>query len=143
MRQSQHWQLGSPEGKKLNLRVMSAELGSEHEEYRCLNERVRDFVVCHMPEEAMQYEEDMYVSLSTEPPGVYSFGILHRLSSINVLLSNISQRLTGQRQETFCAATLISMANHASIVLLSMMMPLGSPALILKVSFAAGFHLER
>ena len=40
--ESQHWQLGSPEGKKLNLRVMSAELGSEREEYRCLDERVRD-----------------------------------------------------------------------------------------------------
>ena len=39
----ENWQLGSPEGKKLNLRVMSAELGSEREEYRCLNERVRDF----------------------------------------------------------------------------------------------------
>jgi hypothetical protein len=63
--ESQHWQLGSPEGKKSNLRVMSAELGSDHEEYRCLDERVRDFIACHMPEEAMQYEEDILVSLST------------------------------------------------------------------------------
>ena len=62
--ESQHWQLGSPEGKKLNLRVMSAELGSEREEYRCLDERVRDFITCHMPEGAMQYEEDIHVSLN-------------------------------------------------------------------------------
>jgi hypothetical protein len=61
--ESQQWQLGSPEGKKSNLRVMSAELGSGREEYRCLDERVRDFIACHMPEEAMRYEEDIYVSL--------------------------------------------------------------------------------
>jgi len=61
--ESQHWQLGSPEGKKVNLRVMSAELGSEREEYRHLDERVRDFIACHMPEEAMRYEEDIHVSL--------------------------------------------------------------------------------
>lgn len=63
--ESQHWQLGSPEGKKSNLRVMSAELGSEREEYKRLDERVRDFIACHMPEEAMRYEEDIHVSLST------------------------------------------------------------------------------
>ena len=62
--ESQHWQLGSPEGKKSNLCVMSAELGSKQEEFRHLNERVRDFIACHMPEEAMQYEKDIYVSLS-------------------------------------------------------------------------------
>jgi hypothetical protein len=61
--ESQHWQLGSPEGKKVNLRVMSSELGSEREEYRDLDERVRDFIACHMPEEAMRYEEDIHVSL--------------------------------------------------------------------------------
>lgn len=60
---SQHWQLGSPEGKKSNLRVISAELGSEREEYRRLDERVRDFITCHMPEEAMRYEDDIHVSL--------------------------------------------------------------------------------
>lgn len=61
--ESQHWQLGSPEGKRSNLRVMSAELGSERVEYRRLDERVRDFIACHMPEEAVRYEEDIHVSL--------------------------------------------------------------------------------
>jgi hypothetical protein len=64
--ESHHRQLGSPEGKKSNLRVVSAELGSEREEFRRLDERVRDFIACHMPEEAMRYEEDIYVSLSTD-----------------------------------------------------------------------------
>lgn len=59
---SQHWQFGSREGKKSNLRVMSAELQGEHEEYRRLEERVRDFVAHHLPEEAMRYEDDIYVS---------------------------------------------------------------------------------
>ncbi len=62
---SQLWQLGSPEGKKSNIRVMSAELGRVHEEYRDLDKRVRDFVACQMPEEAMQYEDDIYVRLFT------------------------------------------------------------------------------
>jgi len=123
---------------------MSAELGSEREEFRRLNERVRDFIACHMPEEAMQYEEDIYVSLSTDFTREHlSHSVLHRFSGTDVLLSNTSQRSTGLRQETFCAVTLISMANRASIVLLSMMMPLGSHALVCKVSSAAGFHLGR
>ena len=60
---SQHWQLGSREGKRSNLRVLSAELGREQEEYRGLDERVRDFVAYHMRLEAMRYEDDIYVSL--------------------------------------------------------------------------------
>lgn len=64
---SQSWQLGSPEGKKLNLRVMSAELGRVHEEYRCLDEKVRDFVACQKPDEAMRYEDDILVSLTKLP----------------------------------------------------------------------------
>jgi hypothetical protein len=63
---SRHWQLGSLEGKKSNLRVMSAELGREHKEYRRLDENVRDFITLHMPEEAMRYEDDIYVSLFTD-----------------------------------------------------------------------------
>jgi hypothetical protein len=64
---SQSWQLGSPEGKKANLRVMSAELGRVHEEYRFLDEKVRDFVACQMPEKAMRYEDDILVSLNKLP----------------------------------------------------------------------------
>ena len=93
---SQSWQLGSPEGKKLNLRVMSAELGRMHEEYRCLDEKVREFVASQMPEEAMQYEDDILVSF-TQLSLIDLFCILFRFSSITVSHSNTSQRLTGQR----------------------------------------------
>jgi hypothetical protein len=123
---------------------MSAELGREHEEYRCLDERVRDFIACHMPEEAMRFEDDIHVSLFTIDQRVLcSFSTLHRFSGTNVSLLNTSQRLTGQRQKTFYAAILIFMVNDALIVLLFMMMPLGSRVLVLKAYFAAGFHLER
>lgn len=57
----QNWQLGSPEGKKSNLRVMSTELRRTHKEYRDLDERVRDFIAHQMPEEVMRYEDDIYV----------------------------------------------------------------------------------
>jgi hypothetical protein len=66
---SQHWQLGSREGKRSNLRVISAELGRDQEEYRGLDERVREFVSCHMPMEAMRYEDDIHVSFSTKLDG--------------------------------------------------------------------------
>src|SRR6266511_4150838 len=92
--ESHHRQLGSPEGKKSNLCVMSAELGSEREEFRRLNERVRDFIACHMPEEAMQYEEDIYVSLSTDFTREHPHSVLHRFSGTDILLSNTSQRST-------------------------------------------------
>jgi len=94
---SQHWQLGSPEGKKSNLRVLSAELGRKHEEYQCLDERVRDFIACHMPREAMRYEEDIYVRLSTKLISSSLFIMMHRFSGIDVSLSNTSQKLTGLR----------------------------------------------
>ena len=93
---SQSWQLGSPEGKNLNLCVMSAELGRMHEEYRCLDEKVREFVASQMPEEAMQYEDDILVSF-TQLSLIDLFCILFRFSSITVSHSNTSQRLTGQR----------------------------------------------
>lgn len=76
---SRHWQLGSLEGKKSNLRVMSTELGREHKEYRRLDENLRDFITLHMPEEAMRYEDDIYVSLSTVnqlPETIYLVSII-------------------------------------------------------------------
>src|SRR6267154_2699934 len=74
-----HWQLGSLEGKKSNLRVMSAELGKEHKEYRHLDEHVRDFITLQMPEEAICYEDDIYVSFFTVnrlPETFYLFSML-------------------------------------------------------------------
>jgi len=78
---------------------MSAELGKEHKEYRCLDERVRNFLSCQMPEEAMRYEDDIYVSFFglTNSPAIYLFSVLRRFSGINVYHSNTSRRLTGRR----------------------------------------------
>jgi len=62
---SKTWKLGSPEGKKTNLRVMGADLAKVDSQYCSLDERVRDFIACNMPEEAIQlrFEDNIYVSL--------------------------------------------------------------------------------
>lgn len=62
---SKTFQLGSPEGKKVNLRVMGADLGKVNSQYCSLDERVRDFIASNMPEEAVQlrFEDNIYVSL--------------------------------------------------------------------------------
>ena len=62
---SKTYRLGSPEGKKVNLRLMGADLGKINSQYCSLDERVRDFVACNMPEEVVQLrlEDIIYVSL--------------------------------------------------------------------------------
>jgi hypothetical protein len=63
---SNTWQMGSPEGKKMNLRIMGANLAKLNSQYLSLNEKVRDFIACNMPEEAVRlhFEDDMHVSLN-------------------------------------------------------------------------------
>lgn len=58
------WQLGSPEGKKMNLRVMAVDLAKVDPQYCSLEEILRDFIARNMPEEAVQlrFEDDIYVS---------------------------------------------------------------------------------
>lgn len=61
---SQTWRLGSPEGKKTNIRIMAVDLAKDDPRYHSLEERLRDFIACNMPEEAvqLQFEDDIYVS---------------------------------------------------------------------------------
>lgn len=65
LQSSKTWQLGSPEGKKMNLRTMANDLAKTNRQYCSLDERVRDFIACNIPEEAVQmrFEDDIYVSL--------------------------------------------------------------------------------
>ena len=62
---SKTWQLGSPEGKKTNLRLTAADLSKADPRYRDLDKRLRDFIACNIPEEAIQlrYEDDVYVGI--------------------------------------------------------------------------------
>ena len=62
---SKTWKLGSPEGKKMNLHVMGADLAKVDSQYCSLDERVQDFIACNMPEEAIQlrFKDNIYVSL--------------------------------------------------------------------------------
>ena len=48
------WWFGSPEGKKMNLHVVAVNLAKDNRRYRSLDERLRDFIACNMPEEAVQ-----------------------------------------------------------------------------------------
>jgi hypothetical protein len=65
LEKSKTFRLGSPEGKKVNLRVMGADLSKVNSQYCSLDERVHDFIACNMPEEAVQlrFEDNIYVSL--------------------------------------------------------------------------------
>jgi uncharacterized tellurite resistance protein B-like protein len=62
---SKTWQLGSQEGKRINLRAMVFNIAKADPRYHSLDERLRDFIACNMPEEAVQmrFEDDIYVSL--------------------------------------------------------------------------------
>ncbi len=62
---SKMWRLGSQEGKKMNLRTMAVNIAKADPWYHSLDERLRDFIACNMPEEAVQmwFEDDIYMSL--------------------------------------------------------------------------------
>lgn len=61
---SKTWRLGSQEGKRMNLRAMAVDLAKAEPQYYSLDEKLRDFIACHLPEEAVQmrFEDDIYVS---------------------------------------------------------------------------------
>jgi hypothetical protein len=82
---SNMWQLGSPEGKKMNLRAMAADYAKTNPQYCSLDERLRNFIACNLAEEAVQmrFEDDIYVS----------FGFQFRYDSEDM----ISHNLTGAK----------------------------------------------
>ena len=60
----QHWQFGSPEGKRINLRVLVEDRSTTHKEYRGLDQRLRDFIAFHFPADALSYEDEIFVSFT-------------------------------------------------------------------------------
>ena len=62
---SKTWRMGSQEGKKINFRIMVTGLAEADPRYHNLDERLRDFIACNLPEEAVQmkFEDDINVSL--------------------------------------------------------------------------------
>jgi len=56
------WQFGSPEGKRVNLRVLVEDRSRTHKEYSDLDQRLRDFIAFHFPEDALSYEDEIFVS---------------------------------------------------------------------------------
>ena len=57
--------MGSQEGKKMNFHIMVTGLAEADPWYHNLDERLRDFIACNLPEEAVQmkFEDDINVSL--------------------------------------------------------------------------------
>jgi len=62
---SKTWRMGSQEGKKMNFRIMVAGFAKADPRYHNLDEQLRDFIACRLPEEAVQmkFEDDISVSL--------------------------------------------------------------------------------
>lgn len=60
----QQWQFGSPEGKRVNLRVLVEDRLRipAHREYCDLDQRLRAFIAFHFPEDALSYEDEIFVS---------------------------------------------------------------------------------
>jgi hypothetical protein len=58
----QQWQFGSPEGKRVNLRVLVEDRSRIHREYCDLDQRLREFIAFHFPEDALSYEDEIFVS---------------------------------------------------------------------------------
>lgn len=76
---SKTWRMGSQEGKKMNFRIMVAGFAIADPRYHNLDERLRDFIACNLPEEAVQmkFEDDINVSLGFFK---YKFWIMTRLT---------------------------------------------------------------
>ncbi|KAF9034770.1 hypothetical protein BJ165DRAFT_1604623 [Panaeolus papilionaceus] len=55
---TQSWRLGSPEGKKTNVRVLTSSLSQSDPWYNLLDSRVREYILSHHPEEAIQMRFD-------------------------------------------------------------------------------------
>jgi hypothetical protein len=58
------WIFGSPE-QKVNFRVLVEDRSRTNREYRNLDQRLRDFIALHFPEEALSYEDEIFVSSFT------------------------------------------------------------------------------
>lgn len=76
------WRMGSQEGGKMNFRIMVADLAKADPQYHNLDERLRDFIACNLPKEAvqMEFEDDISVSLGFSN---INFGLSHRRNDIS------------------------------------------------------------
>jgi hypothetical protein len=99
---SKTWRMGSQEGKKMKFRIMVADLANaDPRRYHNLDERLRNFIACNLPEEAVQmkFEDDINVSL-----GFFILilrgrnDISRRYKDINALSSNISHWKIGPKE---------------------------------------------
>ncbi len=55
------WKFGSPEGKKTTSRTLEANLAPLNRDYTSFDQRLRVFITNNIPEDALSYEDVIYV----------------------------------------------------------------------------------
>ncbi len=59
------WKFGSPEGRKITSRVLEENLAPLNQDYSLFDQRLRAFIANNLPKDALRYEDEIYVSLSS------------------------------------------------------------------------------
>ncbi|KAJ3506762.1 hypothetical protein NLJ89_g6682 [Agrocybe chaxingu] len=55
------WTFGSPQGSKINARILAAKFPGAEDDYGHFDKEIRAFIAENIPLEALRYEEDIYV----------------------------------------------------------------------------------
>lgn len=110
---SPHWIFGSPE-KPIDSRILETDMRAQgNPSFKEFDERLRNFLSLCLPDEVIQYEDPILVSLNTHYRYYYlllSFST--RSSYLNVSMSSTNQLKTGQKLVTFFDATTSFMAGN-------------------------------
>jgi hypothetical protein len=56
------WRFGSAEGRRMTSRALEAQFASLDRDYTSFDQRLRDFIAHNLPEDALRYEDEVYVS---------------------------------------------------------------------------------
>ena len=104
-----HWIFGSPE-KPINSRTLETEMSDQGDaSFKDFDERLRDFLSLHLPDEAIRYEDPILVILNMNIPSLslllINYFLNHRSGHINVFMSSTNRWKTGRKLVTYFDAT--------------------------------------
>lgn len=57
------WKFGSPEGRRTTSHILEANLAPLDHNYDSFDQRLRAFIANSLPEDALRYEDEIYVSI--------------------------------------------------------------------------------
>ena len=139
---SLNWTFGSRSGTRLDSRALEEKLAPGDHNFISFDERLRSFIAYYFPEEALRYEDMVYVCFQACHPFMAQL-MFNRSNVSNVSQSSISPWRTGQSVTTFYVATRISINVSVTTVLSSIMTALG-PRLHVSVHYyGVDYRLER